>query len=359
MFVRLMNCMRPELGFRPLQHHLRLSARHTLGWALPTLLLWTGCGGEAAPPATNGGDSAALADPFPSSPPDGAVAEAASTAGDYRPSAAIVPSTDIWLARLVATGSGLTLQDLRNVTNRDGYDNQPSFSPDGDALYYVSAIDTIQTEVFRYDILSDRTEQITHTPDASEFSPTFIPDQDAFSVTHEAQDLQHLWRHRSDGSEIGPIFGSARPVGYHAWGNDEWVAMFILGDPATLQVGNAVTGDVRVVAERPGRSIHRIPGTEHISFVRMIADDEWSIERLDPISGESERLTLTIPGREDYAWTPDGGILMGDGKTLHVWRSDSGWSEVADLSGDETGEISRVAVAPDGTLVAIVMDRGG
>ncbi len=122
MFVRLMKCMRPELGFRPLQHHLRLSAHHTLGWALPTLLLWTGCGGEAAPPGTNGGDSGALADPFPSSPPDGAVAEAASTPGDYRPSAAIVPSTDIWLARLVVTGSGLTLQDLRNVTNRDGYE---------------------------------------------------------------------------------------------------------------------------------------------------------------------------------------------------------------------------------------------
>ncbi|MFT5432146.1 MAG: hypothetical protein ACI9OJ_002844 [Myxococcota bacterium] len=99
------------------------------------------------------------------------------------------------------------------------------------------------------------------------------------------------------------------------------------------------------------------PGTSHISFVRKVADDEWSIERLDPVSGESERLTLTLPGREDYAWMPDGGILMGDEETLYVWRPDSGWTSVVDLSGEGRGAISRIAVAPDGTRVAIVMDR--
>jgi WD40 repeat protein len=332
--------------------------------AVSCLLVWAGCGGDAAPPATNdSGDGAALADPFPSSPPDGAIAPAAATMGDYQPTAATAPSTDIWLASLVVAEGGVSVEDLRNVTDRDGYDNQPSFSPDGEAVYYAAAVDS-QTEVFRYNIPSDGVEQVTHTSGASEFSPLFIPGQDAFSVTHEAQDLQHLWRHESDGSEMGPVLGTARPVGYHAWADQEWVAMFILGDAAlatqaTLQVGNALTGDLRVIVENPGRSIHRIPGTDRISFVHKISDDEWSIESLDPVSGEHERLTLTLPGREDYAWTPDGGILMGDGQTLHIWRADAGWSEVADLSADGRGEISRLAVSPDGTLVAIVMNRGG
>jgi hypothetical protein len=220
-------------------------------------------------------------------------------------------------------------------------------------------VDTTQTEILRFTVASGVTEPVTQTVDASEFSPTFIPGQGAFSAIHEMRGLQHLWRYRPDGSEGGPIFSTAEPVGYHAWADGEWVAMFILGSPATLQVGNALTGDIRVIAEGPGRSIHRIPGTEHISFVHKIADDEWSIERLDPVSGEAERLTLTLPGREDYAWTSDGGVLMGDGETLHVWRPESGWSQVADLSGDGRGEISRLAVSPDGGHVAIVMNRGG
>ncbi len=326
--------------------------------AVIALLMSMGCVGDDPPPSTDDASpGSAPSDPFPAAPPDGAVAVVASTTGEYRPTAATVPSTDIWIARLQLDAERTTVDGLRNVTDRDGYDNQPSFSPDGTALYYVSAVDTTQTEIFRLDLPSGRIEQVTHTPDASEFSPTFIPGQDAFSVTHEAQDLQHLWRHQPDGREIGPVLGTARPVGYHAWGDEEWVAMFILGDPAVLQVGNAVTGELRVVAERPGRSIHRIPGTQHISFVRMVADDERPIERLDPISGESERLVLTLPGREDYAWTPDGGILMGDGETLHLWRPETGWSQVADLSGEGRGSISRLAVAPDGTLVAIVMNR--
>jgi len=328
------------------------ASRPALWWALPALLLWAGCGGDAAPPV------AEASDPFPTSPPDGALAEAAIRGGDYQPSIAGAPSTDIWVARLVSEGGALTLADLRNVTDRDGYDNQPMFSPAGDGLYYASAVEPPQAEIFRYDVASGRIDQITNTTASSEYSPTFIPGQEAFSVTHEAQGLQHLWRHRIDGTEVGPVFGTAQPVAYHAWANEELVGMVILSDPWTLQVGNAVTGDLLVVAENPGRSIHRIPGTEHLSYVRMIADDEWSIERLDPATGVSERLTLTLPGREDYAWTPDGGILMGDGQTLRTWRADSGWTEVADLSGEGRGSISRIAVAPDGSLVAIVMNRG-
>jgi hypothetical protein len=325
--------------------------RLSLGWALACVLLMAGCGDATTT------DDAPSEGVFPSTPPDGPVAVAESTAGNYRPTASGAPSTDIWLAHLVIKEDGVTVNDLRNVTDRDGYDNQPSFSPDGSSLYYASAVDSTQTEIFRYGIESGLSIRLTNTLQASEFSPTFIPGQDAFSVTHEAQDLQHLWRYGSDGQEIGPILGTARPLGYHAWANNELVAMFILGDPATLVIGNALTGELRTVAERPGRSIHRIPGTEQISFVRKVSDDEWWIERLNPLTAVSERLTRTLPGREDYAWTPDGGILMADGQTLHLWKPGLGWQNIADLSGEVSGDISRMAVSQDGTFIAMVTDR--
>ena len=53
-----------------------------------------------------------------------------------------------------------------------------------------------------------------------------------------------------------------------------------------------------------------------------------------------------------------GEILMGDESTLHLWAPGSEWRQVAEIGGEGTGAISRLAVAPDGEHVAIVMDRG-
>ncbi|MCY4572728.1 MAG: hypothetical protein OXF01_07980 [Gemmatimonadetes bacterium] len=305
------------------------------------------------------------ADPFAATPADGPAPEIGPAPDDYRPTAAGAPSTDIWLGRLERGDDGaLTVSALTNATDRDGYDNQPSFGPSGAALYYTSAVDSTQTEIFRIGVGAGTADeasddgtpvQVTRTPGASEFSPTVIPGQDAISAIHEERGVQYLWRYGTDGADLGPIFATVEPVGYHAWADERTAAVFVLGDPPTLQVGDAVSGEVRTVAENPGRSIHRIPGTSAISFVRKVSEDEWWIERLDPATGETGRIAQTLPGREDYAWTPGGEILMGDGAALYAWTEDGGWTEVAGVGGP--GEISRIAVSPDGATIAIVRSR--
>lgn len=310
------------------------------------------CAGDAAPDATQD-----TGDPFASAPADGTLPPIGPAPPDYVPTAAGAPSTDIWIGRLDRDEQGgLVIRDLSNATDRDGYDNQPAFDPAGDALYYTAAMDSTQTDTFRHRVGDGATERVTSTPGASEFSPTPIPGQEAFSAIHERNGLQHLWRYGADGSELGPIFATAEPVGYHAWADERTVAMFILGSPPTLQVGDALSGEIRVMAENPGRSLHRIPGSGEISFVRKIDDEEWWIERLDPGSGDSERIVRTLPGREDHAWTPGGEILMGDGTVLFAWSADTGWREIADL-GAGSGDISRIGVSPDGSRIALVRNR--
>lgn len=298
-------------------------------------------------------------DPFAATPADGPFPQFDPAPPDYVPTAAGAPSTDIWLGRIERGRQGeLVIAGLANATDRDGYDNQPAFDPSGAAFYYTAAVDSAQTDTYRYRLDDGASERITTTPGASEFSPTPIPGQAAFSAIHEKNGLQYLWRYGTDGSEMGSIFATAEPVGYHAWVDRNTVAMFILGSPPTLQVGDALSGEIRTVAENPGRSLHRIPGSNDISFVRKDAEDEWWIERLDPASGRSERVVRTLPGREDYAWTPQGEVLMGDGDVLFAWSGEGEWSEVADLGG-EAGDISRIAVSPDGSHIAVVRNRGG
>ncbi len=308
-----------------------------------------------APSAENGDrEAGGLDDPFASAPADGPAPEIGPAPDDYRPTAAGAPSTDVWLGRLEGEDGGdLRVVELRNVTDRDGYDNQPFFDRDGSALYYAAAVDSTQTETFRYDWTSGVRERLTHTSDASEFSPTPIPGQDAFSAVREVRGRQFLWRYDADGNPLGPIFATVEPVGYHAWADGETAVMFVLGDPPTLQVGRVATGEVRTVARNPGRSIRRIPGTSEVSFVRK-EDDEWWIERLDPRSGETARIVRTRPGREDHAWTPRGRILMGDGPSLFAWSEAEGWREVPLPDGEAAGDVSRLAVSPDGLLVALV-----
>ena len=298
------------------------------------------------------------ADPFAATPADGPVPEIGPAPADYRPTAAGAPSTDIWIGRIErGAGGALQVRDLVNATDRDGYDNQPAFDPSGTAVYYTSAVDSTQTETFRFLLQANAAEQVTHTSAASEFSPTPIPAQDAFSAIREERGRQFLWRYGADGADLGLIFATVEPVGYHAWANGTVAVMFVLGDPPTLRVGDALSGELRTVAENPGRSIHRIPGSEDISFVRKVAEEEWWIERLDPLTGEATRLARTPTGREDYAWTPEGEILIGDGARLLAWSAEAGRWEVAHLDDGAGGDISRIAVSADGTRIALVRNR--
>ena len=333
------------------------SALHRTSSALSTVALLIAPLLACGAPADRGAEVPAE-DPFAATPADGPVPEIGPAPDDYRPTAAGAPSTDIWVGWLDrGEGGALAVRDLINATDRDGYDNQPSFDPAGSAIYYTVAADATQTETFRYLLDSRAREQVTHTSGASEFSPTSIPGQDAFSAIREVRGRQYLWRYGTNGSDLGPIFATVEPVGYHAWADERTTVMFVLGDPATLQVGDALSGDIRVVAESPGRSVHRIPGSGDISFVRKVADGDWWIERLDPATGETERITQTLPGREDYAWTPTGEILMGDGASLFGWTAEGGWSQVAELDGEGAGDISRLAVSPDGSRIAVVRSR--
>ena len=226
----------------------------------------------------------------------------------YTPTAAGAPSTDIYLAELTSRDGTYGVGAPRNITDRDGYDNQPAFEPGGTTLLYTSARNRTQTDIYRHDVEAGTTRQVTQTP-ASEYSATPLPGGNGFSAINESADGQLLWRYGADGVWRGGILPDVQPVGYHAWGDDNRLIMFVLGgggNPATLQLGDLSTGSAEIIAENPGRSLHKVPGRHALSFVRKLTPEQWWVEVLDLDSGEFTRLGRTLPGREDYAWTPDG-----------------------------------------------------
>ncbi|UCC75052.1 MAG: PD40 domain-containing protein [Gemmatimonadota bacterium] len=292
------------------------------------------------------------------------VALAAAACGDvpsdYTPTAATAPSSDIFLGTLQRAADRWQVADVINITDRDGYDNQPFFTPDGTALLYTSARDTSQTDIYQYDVATGTVTQVTHTPMASEYSPTVMPSGTEFSTIHEDAARQQLWHFGLDGSDRGGLLDALSPVGYHAWGDENTVAAFVLGDsirPSTLQLADVSSGETWIVAENIGRSLHRVPGLRAISFVHKVSSDEWLIKAVDLDTRSVTTITPTLPGREDYAWSPDGSIVMGDDSKLYRWAEGREWEVVADLSAFGVRGITRVAVSARGDRIALVGKR--
>ncbi len=277
--------------------------------------------------------------------------------------AAAPPSTDIYLTQLVRREGRLTIGTMRNVTRRVGYDNQPAFSPDNRTLYYTANRGDGQTDIWSVDLTTYRHSQMTRTPE-SEYSAAVTPDRRALSVVRVERDsTQRLWRFPLGGGRPCLVIDRARPVGYYAWANDSIVALFILGRPATLQLGNIDALRVDTVASAIGRAIHRIPSTGRISFVDKTDSTQWWIRLLDPATRQHVPLAPLPPAVEDYAWTPRGELITSDGKgTIMVWQPNAAqpnyaiWRAIGTLDSTVAGKITRLAVSPNGRWLAIVAE---
>ena len=92
-----------------------------------------------------------------------------------------LPDTEIYLADFSEVKGLVKISDPVNITNRKGYDNQPSFSPDGNKVYYVSVHDTTQSDIYAYDIASKKISQVTETK-VSEYSPVISADGKSMTV---------------------------------------------------------------------------------------------------------------------------------------------------------------------------------
>jgi len=268
------------------------------------------------------------------------------------------PGTDIYLARLTPAG----IEQPINLTNRPGYDNQPSFAADGKGMLFTRN-DGKQTDIYLYDFTSRSSDptQVTNTPE-SEYSPTVTPDGQGISVIRveagapaslEPDARQRLWRFGRDGQNPTLLVRDVKPVGYHAWGPDGLLALYVLGKPNTLQVADSRGGRSRIVAQNIGRSLHRIPGRDTVSVLH-IEGDLKTIKELDLKTRALKPIVRAIDSPDgDYTWTPDGAILMSNGKELMRW-SGGEWTRMADLAALGLAGASRLAVSPDGRWLAVV-----
>lgn len=264
---------------------------------------------------------------------------------------------DIFLAPLRVTGGVVAVGTPVNVTRRAGYDNQPSFTPDGAGILYTSQRGG-QTDIYRYDLRTKQTTQVTDTPE-SEYSATVTPDGRTFTVVRvESDSTQRLWRFPLVGRAAPqPLLPDVKPVGYYAWADDRTLALFVLGAngmPNTLQVARVGGGRTDTVMSGIGRSLHRVPGGREVSFLHATATPR-AINALDPATQALRRITQPLEGSEDFAWVTPRLLLMARDTRIyqHAAAPDQlDWRQVADLADDGLAGITRLTVSPRGDWLA-------
>lgn len=267
------------------------------------------------------------------------------------------PATDLYLLPLPEDLTTLHATSAFNITDRANYDNQPHFTADGAHILYTSYRTDGQTDIFRYTLASRQIHPITRTSE-SEYSPTPLPSGNGFSVIRvESDGTQRLWQFDNNGQNPTLVFENIQPVGYHVWGDATTVVMFVLGNPMTLQRAATTTPTPQTLASNIGRSLHKIPGQNAISFVEKHSETEWTIQSLDLATNAIAALAPTLPNREDYAWDPDGILFMADGPVLHMRTpKDATWQPIVDFSERGITTITRLAMHPEGQYLAFIAD---
>lgn len=267
------------------------------------------------------------------------------------------PSDDIYLVDISNRKGEFKLGQPVNITRREGYDNQPSFLPDGKALLYTSIGDDGQADIYIYSLINALTGRMTRTPE-SEYSPTVMPGGKFFSVVRvEADKTQRLWKFPMvNEGKPSLVLEKIKPVGYHLWIDAGHLALFILGQPNTLQLVDVATEKTETIAENIGRTLALVPRRNQISFIHKVSDNEWLIKAFDLKTRQINTLIKTLPGNEFYAWSPGGTLFMAEGAKLFKWKpnEDKDWQQVADFSSAGLKMITRLAFNPKGDKLAFV-----
>jgi dipeptidyl aminopeptidase/acylaminoacyl peptidase len=263
-------------------------------------------------------------------------------------------STDIYLALLSVQNGRPVVGTPVNLTNRPGYDNQPSFTPDSKSILYTSTREDGQSDIYRIDVSSKTISRVTSTPE-SEYSATVMPGGRRFSVIRVERDsTQRLWSFALDGSDPRIVLQNLKPVGYHAWIDADNLALFVLGNPNALVHADVRAQKFDTLARRIGRSLSALPGGGGFSFVRQVDSTAMLVSAKWP--GFATQDLVALPrGSQDIAWVSPSVVLTGSGSRLLAWtKGGAAWEPLADFSAAGLTAISRLAVSPDGHWLAIV-----
>lgn len=272
-----------------------------------------------------------------------------------------LPEFEIYSSKLEINNGVTQVTDVINLTNHDGYDNQPSFSPDGKLLYFSSIRDNIQADIYAIDMSDRSTKQITNTAE-SEYSPVFTSDGNSFTVVRVEKDsVQRMWEFVKNGTTQKVILPKIDSIGYYCKIDDKRYAFFMVTEPPAMVVADIKKQTTITIDKNIGRCIKRIPGENAISYIFKKSDNQWVIKKYDLNKNMISIISLIPAISEDFIWTSDKNLIMARNNQFWMYNYKSEnpeWKMISEIQELKDKKIYRLALSPDGVTLAFVADEG-
>lgn len=250
-----------------------------------------------------------------------------------------MPNTDVWLFSIETPKKIQTLTKPLNLTNREGYDNQPSFSADEKKIYYVSVREDNQADIYYYDLKTKKNIQFTKTAE-SEYSPTLVDHgKQIASVVVESDSAQRIhFINALNGTEESKFdFDS---VGYFNFLNADTTVYYKLSEPHSLRYYVKNTGEDKWLANSPIRGFKTI--NRHTLIYGLKDSTKVTFYKYDFLLHKAIKYCEYPSLNEDIIWHETLGLLKSeDAQLLQFDEKTQEWKLLYDLSAFGIKKITR------------------
>ncbi len=271
--------------------------------------------------------------------------------------------TDLYVFELHKAGSTYHIYQPKFLSgfNPGGYTNQPWFTPEGDLLVSVRWLDENQNDIYQLSLNDSRIRRLTHTT-SNEYSPRFDPTNEYLSVVRQVEgDImdQQVCMARLSGGVFRSVTPDRKDVGYYTWIDKDQLGLFrIDGESSKLEKYNIVNQQARKITSVVGRTLWT-NAYGSIVYVHRFSNDYWYLKKYNSDAFSMDIIMQTPGMTEDFALASDGTYFMGFEGKLFCYHPDrnTSWQQMADLTIYGIEQVTRLAVSPDGSKLALVSTK--
>jgi len=247
-----------------------------------------------------------------------------------------------------------SITNFKNVSNNEGYDNQPSFMGKANLLYAGTRDGA--TDIAVHNIPSGQNWWLNVPTDGGEYSPQPIPSQRAVAAVRLDPDgLQRLYKYPFGEKAPELLFNDLRVAYFAFYDENKVMASVLSSDRLDLVIADIKTQKVDTLLEGSGRSIHRVPNQKSMSYTVENESGNHEIYLYDMDSRESFFVCELPIGIQDYAWLDENRMILGSNAQLYLYDllGNPNWIKVADLSPYKIVDITRITGNLEENMIAI------
>ena len=227
-------------------------------------------------------------------------------------------NTEVYVFDIVHKEEIFFLKNKVNISNNEGYDSQPFFYSDNEILFASSK--NGNTEIILHHLVTGENRLKSNTKNGGEYSPQRIPNSDHISAVRLDNDgLQRFYKYDFTSKKSTTLIPDLK-VAYPNWfDQDMLVAVSIVNDSLELFICDLKKETNIAIAKNVGRSVHRIPNTNLMSFISKENKRSWLAKSINPETKEIKNIT-SVGLSEDVTWLPNGVLLISQGNSIYKFN---------------------------------------